>query len=263
MLCSSLEYYVFFTFPLTLLALLAPLLWVLPAASLLVSLSVCALAAAQADLPPGKKRLWSRPLIALLYALQPLERGIARYRTARQRGTPGSTAAAVRVPPLSVPATGEVVYWSDGRVDRFQLLAGLKERLTKVRWAFREDSGWESFDIEIQSHPWTRVQLVTVHEDLEMGRRNIRCRFRSRWTLPVVVVFWSLVAVELVLIRSLAGTWPWAWMLLLVLPLIMLLIEHWEYRTAGQVNGLLKELAEELGLVSLIPKTQQEPQTPP
>jgi hypothetical protein len=250
MLCSSLEYHLFLTLPMTLLAFLVPVLWVLPAASLTISFTVCAVAAAQADLSRAKKRVWSKPLIALLYFLQPLERGIARYRTGlRQRGAGAQAGGKLGVKPVSLPRSGEVVLWSDGSIDRFRLLEGLKEKLIQARWTFREDTGWQPFDLEVQNDGWVWLQLTTTHEDLELGRRNIRCRFRTGWSAKVTFSFWALVVAEVVGIKMIAHDWPWAWMLLLTLPLFMMVIEHREYQTAGSTNSLLQEVAEALGLV--------------
>jgi len=50
--------------------------------------------------------------------------------------------------------------------------------------------------------------------------------------------------------------WPWAWMMLLHLPLVMLLIEHYEHRLTADVNALLSESVEELGLVTVEPKPE-------
>jgi len=249
MLCCSLEYYVFFILPLTLLAVLVPSLWVLPATSALVSVAVSVVAAAQADIAADKQRFWSRPLVAILYLAQPVARGLARYRTAlRMRGSAGTSTTVVPLTPVRVPRSAEIVLWSDGKVDRLQLLARLKARLEQARWPFREDTGWQPFDMEIQTNLWTWLRLTTVHEELDQGRRNIRCRLRTGWSARVVSGFWALALAEFILIRSIAPTWPWAWMLLLTLPFVMLLIEHHEQRLAGNVNAMLMELAEVMGL---------------
>ena len=62
MLCTTLEYHAFVTLPLWVLS--AVFIYVLPLAiaSLLLSVAVCAAAAAQAALPKNKIRRWSRPL---------------------------------------------------------------------------------------------------------------------------------------------------------------------------------------------------------
>jgi GT2 family glycosyltransferase len=77
MIFTKLEFHAFVTLPLMLLSLwFAPLAW-LAAASLLLSAGVCMLAGARADLPPNKRRWWSRPLVALLFFLQPIVRRVA------------------------------------------------------------------------------------------------------------------------------------------------------------------------------------------
>lgn len=77
MIFTKLEFHAFGTLPLMLLSLwFAPLVW-LAAASLLLSLGVCVVAGARADLPPDKRRWWSRPLVALLFFLQPIVRRMA------------------------------------------------------------------------------------------------------------------------------------------------------------------------------------------
>jgi len=74
MLCTSLEYHVLLTLPLMVLSV--PFGWMLPLAvtSFAISIGVCTAAAFQADLPRGKRRVWSRPLVALLFFLQPIVR---------------------------------------------------------------------------------------------------------------------------------------------------------------------------------------------
>ncbi|MEY2466237.1 MAG: hypothetical protein QOD03_758, partial [Verrucomicrobiota bacterium] len=80
MLCTSLGYHVFVNVPLLLLAFNFFAFLPLAAASLGVSVGICALAAGQAKLPKHKKRAWSRPLVALLFCLQPIIRGWSRFK---------------------------------------------------------------------------------------------------------------------------------------------------------------------------------------
>src|SRR5207249_10658772 len=62
MFCTSLEYHVLVTLPLLVLAPSIYALLPVALAGLSISLAVCALAAAQAELPRKKQRSWSRPL---------------------------------------------------------------------------------------------------------------------------------------------------------------------------------------------------------
>src|SRR5439155_4875891 len=80
MLFTSIEYHVLITIPLLVLSPSFPDLFRLAVASLIMSTTVCMGAAAQADLPKKQRRPWSRALIALLFLLQPIVRGWARYR---------------------------------------------------------------------------------------------------------------------------------------------------------------------------------------
>src|SRR6185436_19072359 len=78
-----------------LLVLAVPFRFLLPLgiASLLLPLSVCVAAASQAKIPKNKNRFWSRPLVALLYFLQPIVRGWARYEGRLRINTTPSEAA--------------------------------------------------------------------------------------------------------------------------------------------------------------------------
>jgi cellulose synthase/poly-beta-1,6-N-acetylglucosamine synthase-like glycosyltransferase len=74
-LFTGIEYHVFVTLPLLIVALSFGFLTPLAITSLLLSLTVCIMAAAQAKIPDRKKQFWSRPLVALMYFLQPVVRG--------------------------------------------------------------------------------------------------------------------------------------------------------------------------------------------
>ena len=80
MLCTSMEYHVLVTLPLLILSV--PFHFLLPVAltSSLISGIICVAAAVQADLPKNQTKIWSRPLVALLFFLQPIARGWARYQ---------------------------------------------------------------------------------------------------------------------------------------------------------------------------------------
>src|SRR6185503_7181725 len=80
MLFTALEYYVLVTLPFWVLSAALPYFLLLAVASLMASVGVCVVAGIQASLPKGKRRWWSRPLVALLFFLQPIVRGWERYR---------------------------------------------------------------------------------------------------------------------------------------------------------------------------------------
>src|SRR5438552_3519110 len=66
MLVTSLEYHVLVVLPLIVASVVFPALTPLSITAVLVPLLVCVAAAAQADLPVRRKKIWSRPLVALL-----------------------------------------------------------------------------------------------------------------------------------------------------------------------------------------------------
>lgn len=250
-LCTSLEYHVSLTLPLTVLASLAPWLWPAPVTAFLVSVAASITAGLKAELPRRKRRWWSRLLIILLHFLQPIERGAARYRH-RFRSAPRRPP--MRAPDLPSPSSqplpeGDITLWSRGDVERYQVLESLKNRLTDDGWMVTEDSGWSNFDLEISRGRLAKVRLVTVHEDLEMGRRNIRCRITTMWRLGTGVLFWAFAVILVLTISVVAQAFPWIWMLLLLLPVAMLFIDNDENVLAGNVHAYLKDAAGELGLI--------------
>jgi len=261
MFCTSLEYHALITVPLLVLALALPWLWPLVLSALLLSLSVCTLAAVQAELPRRKQRFWSRPLVAALFFLQPIERGLARYRTLL-RFRPSAQAQERRVAGADHLRPGEVpdqlCFWSEGPVDREALLVSLIRRLTDSQWHFRTDTGWTSYDLEILESRWSRLQLVSATERLDRGRMNLRCRLRTFWSLQAKLFFWGMFALELVLVSLLAPLEPWIWMLLLTLPVLAWFLEHEQSVLRRATADLVEEVAREQKLLALPPITRHE-----
>ncbi len=114
MLCTSLGYHACINVPLLVLAFYFDSFVLLALTSAGISLGACAVAAAQARLPAGKQRFWSRSLVCLLFFLQPIVRGWARFKwrvlAGPRRPSPEFTSQ------KATPAFGEVretsAYWS-------------------------------------------------------------------------------------------------------------------------------------------------------
>jgi hypothetical protein len=218
MLATSLEYHVLVTLPLFVLG--GTLAWLLPLAlaSLLVSLAVCAVAGAQAEIPAGKRRLWSRPLVGLLFGLQPIARGWARYRG---RLLFAQTPLHSRESLESVSrkhaghAPVELCYPAPADGGREAFLQAVFARLERDGWQHRGDSGWNEFDAEAYGSRWSKLQLSTVDEVSESGRTWVRCRLRSRWTLPARLAFWGVTGAALLGAGVLRRYHEVAWLLLL------------------------------------------------
>ena len=225
---TSLEYYVLVTLPLLTLGSVVPHLTAFGFASLGFSVALCVIAAWQADLARGRSRVWSRPLVALLFLLQPLVRGGARHR-GHLRGQQTRLSDRENLESMSLAGRGvdlsSVAYWSDTGVDRLAFLARVLERLDQRGWPNKPDSGWSRFDVEVYGSRWARLQLITVSEFHSGGREVLRCRLNGEWSFFARATFWSMAGLLLVIIGFLSRDLGWspgwkAWTLLLVLPLL-------------------------------------------
>ncbi|MCW5558253.1 MAG: glycosyltransferase [Verrucomicrobiae bacterium] len=247
---TSLEYHVLFTLPLLVLSSVVPPLASMGLASLLFSLIMCGIAAHQAELPPTQRRWWSRPLVALLFLLQPIVRGWARHgghlrghhRSLHDRENLNSVMLEDRNEDFS-----ELLFWSESGVDRMTFLARILERLDQRNWPNKPDAGWSQYDVELYGSRWARLLLTTVGEWYPGHREMIRCRLAARWSFPARVLFWSVAGMTLIVIGFLAS--GWSWMLLLGLPLMAWWLNQEKRDLARVTANFLGELARELQLV--------------
>jgi hypothetical protein len=210
MLCTSMEYHVLVILPL--LVLSVPFAFVLPIAmtSLLLSASVCVAAAWQAELPKKQQRFWSRPLVALLFFLQPIARGWARYqsRLGLQQTPPAAHAHLQKLQRSDTKGSLEFLYyWGDGQIDRIDWVTGIVLRLDQQGWPSKADSGWSDHDVEIYGSRWTRLQVITATEDYGGGKRLFRCRLRGYWSLLAKLAFWSFTGFQLLVIGLSRSPW--------------------------------------------------------
>ena len=222
MLGTSLEYHVLVTLPLAVLSVPFRFLWPLALTSLLLSCGVCVAAAAQADVTKDKRPLWSRPLIALLFFLQPVVRGWARYQGRLNRPSTPATAfeqLGLRRRPDRGESLDCVYYWADSSISRLDFLGRILQRLDEQGWQSKADAGWDDHDVEIYGDRWCRLELTTVAEDLSRDQRILRCRLRPTWSLAAKIAFWALFALELLIIGVLSPSLPYIWMLLLSMPI--------------------------------------------
>ncbi len=261
MLCTTLEYHVLVTLPLWILSVSFHRLLPLGITSLALSFGVCAAAAAQAALPKNKRWFWSRPLVALLFFLQPIVRGWARYqgrlslRSAPQAATETLDSLALTGGRISL---NEVQYWAEKPFDRLAFVASILEQLDRQGWQNRADAGWSDFDVEIFGNRWSRLQLTTVVEHHPDEKTLVRCRLRTAWSLLARVVFWSLLGFEL-LIVGLFNKWqPWFWWLLLTMPLLFWLLVQQQQKLQRLITVFLNQLAEQLDLFKMPPADEDK-----
>ncbi len=254
MLCTSLEYHAIVTLPLLVLSVPFRFLGPLALTSLLTSLGVCVAAAVQADVPKTKRRFWSRPLIALLFFLQPIIRGWARYQGRLSLG-PTPEAAAVQLESLHQKDRGETLenlyYWASGSMDRIAFLNHILARLDQQGWPSKTDAGWCEYDLEIFGNRWSRLHLITVSEPMAGDNKLFRCRLRATWSLAGVITFWAVLGFELLIIGMVAKDLPYLWMLLLTMPLLGLYLEQDKRDLQRMIVAFLDSVANDLKLKKL------------
>jgi glycosyltransferase involved in cell wall biosynthesis len=223
MLLTSFEFLVLVTLPLFVLSV--PFRFLLPVAitNLLISAGICVAAALQANLPKNKKRLWSRPLVAVLFFLQPVFRGWARYQ-GRLAYRPTPLAVHDQLAAMTLRDKGEdldqALYWADNWIERIDFINQILARLDRESMQTKADSGWNEFDLEIFGSRWATLHLITVGEIYSGGKQLLRCRLKTVWSLPGRVAFWATLAFCLLVIGFVGSAIPWLWMLLLVMPIL-------------------------------------------
>jgi O-antigen biosynthesis protein len=266
MLCTTLEYHVLVTLPLWVISGIFYPAIPLAITSTALSLAVCATAASQATLPKSKMRAWSRPLVALLFFLQPMVRGWARYqgrllpRTAPLAARQTLDSIALRDSRLPLR---QVDYWSTVPLDRLQYLARMLHRLEEQGWLFKSDIGWSDYDIEIYGSRWSQLQLATVAEDHAQGRHLLRCRLQIRWSLQSKVMFWALLAMELLALGFFGRRTHWSYLVLLLIPLSAVFLHRQGRNLQSMIIVLLDQLAKELNLVRLPDESDAKPAAAP
>jgi GT2 family glycosyltransferase len=253
MLATTLEYHVLIVLPLWVLAATWHYLLPVAIAAMLVPVGICVAAGAQAAIPHDKQRWWSRALVAVMFLLQPIVRGWARYA---ERLTPSKSPS----PQHSLESLAlvqnkamlhEVCYWSEQRVDRVQFIADLLRRLDSMGWPNKSDIGWSEFDVELFGNRWNSVQLTTVAEDHHQGRCLVRARLRPRWTLEARMAFWALLGLEVVILGLLPGWGAWRWVILFsVLPIVWF-IRHQARHLQSMIVIFLDEAAKDWQLTKL------------
>lgn len=251
---SSLEYDVVLTMPLLVLSMHFP--WLLPLAitSLGLSLGVCVASGLQAQLPRNKRRWWSRPVVALLYFLQPIVRGWARYQgqlglqLAPQNARETLDSVAVRG---SGESMDEVRYWAGPNVDRIEFVKTVMERLDAEDWPNKSDIGWNDYDLEILGSRWTHMELTTVAEECGHGKKVIRCRLNAGWSLQAKVVFWCALGFQLLVIGAVGKWLPWLRLMLLSVPVFAWFLVCEKRNLQSLMIVLLDEVAKRWNMVKI------------
>lgn len=265
MFCTTLEYHVLVTLPLWVVSATFHPLFPLALTSLLISLALCGAAGARAPLSKGQRLWWSRPLISLLFFLQPIVRGWARYRGRLSlRRTPLISQQTLDSVALQAGGQdlGEVSYWLEQRLDRLTFVAEILRRLDQQGWPNRSDIGWSEFDVEIYGSRWSSLQLTTVSEEHAGNKQMLRCRLRPRWSLPAKVLFWGLAGLEMLVLGILGPSKPWLWLVLLTLPLFAWFLVSQERKLQSVIVVFLDSLARDWNLMKVGRQAPTPPQPP-
>jgi GT2 family glycosyltransferase len=259
--CTTLEYHVLVALPLWVMSVTFHLLLPMAITSLLISLGVCVAAGAQAALPRTKRRWWSRPLVGLLFFLQPVVRGCARYQ-GRLAPRPTLLAAQHTLDSIALrnskQSLRQVQYWAEQRLDRLALVADILRRLDQQGWPNKADTGWSDYDVEVYDTRWSRLQLTTVAEEHPEGKQLIRCRLRGRWALRGKLAFWSLCGIELLVCGLVWPRLPWVWLLLLTLPLFAWFLRRQQRNLQSMLVVFLDALASEWHLTKVQPTNARQ-----
>ncbi|MGA2747540.1 MAG: glycosyltransferase [Verrucomicrobiota bacterium] len=254
MLCTSLEYHALVNLPLLALSVPFRILLPLALASVTFSLAVCVAAGVQAALPRNKRRFWSRPLVALLFFLQPIVRGWARYQGRLSFG-PTPRKAIESLESLALrdrPAAMEQVeYWSESRLDRLDFVRHIIQRLDEQGWEIKADAGWSDFDVEIFGSRWAHLQLATVEEAHAGGRQRLRCRLRTAWSLSAKVALCSMLGFELVVIGFVWHSLWQIWFLLLTVPAFAWYVTREQSELQRLISVVLDDIARKSGMIKL------------
>jgi glycosyltransferase involved in cell wall biosynthesis len=257
MLCTTLEYHLFVVLPLWILTGIFQQLLPVAIVALALPVGVCALAGAQAALPKNKTDWWSRPLVALLFLLQPIVRGFARYQ-GRLAQSPLKMASQESLDSLALfhgrQSLDEVQYWANERMDRVDYIAAIVNELQARGWPNKSDGGWSDFDVEIIGSRWSHLLLLTVAEDHAEKRQLVRCRLRAVWSFQAKVVFWALLALELVFIGMIGFRDFWPWLVLLTLPLLAWFVGRERRKLQSVVTVFLDRLAKTRYMIKINPE---------
>ena len=246
MLCTSLPYHLFLTLPLLALSGWMPALLPIGLVTFFISFATCIAAAVQAQVPPGKERFWTRPLVALLFFLQPIVRAGARYE---ERFNPKLGTRAQRAKVVDASGPREVIgYWSNGGVDRYEFLTRVQAHVASSGWPHKWDSGWNDFDLDVTVNRWCTSNLITATEELSGGRRFIRCNIRTGWSWLSVLLLVLVGVAAAVLAVMFAPRQPYAWFSFAIIPFIMAMLEESRRKPAFALIQALESAARELRL---------------
>jgi hypothetical protein len=139
-----------------------------------------------------------------------------------------------------------VSYEGKGSMDRLTFLRTALQELGEDGWQTKLDTGWDDHDAEIYGRRWARLRLTSVAEGPAGGQVIIRCRLKAQWSLRAKLLFWALIAAEVISIALLHRMQPWLWMMLLTIPLVGWFLEQEKRNLQAMIGVVLDRVATEL-----------------
>ena len=189
-------------------------------------------------------------MIALLFLLQPIVRGWARYE-GRLRWRAQALAKRESLDSLALWDSGDapkqVSYWTGQRIERVEFVKFILQKLDQKNWPGRPDP-WGDCDVEILGNHWCNLQLATVSEDQAQDRQLLRCRLGATWSLLAKVAFCAVLGIELLLLGAFSRRLCWFLLPLFSAFAMVWLLGREQKRLRRLVAVFLDELARELHL---------------
>lgn len=251
----TIEYHAAVAIPLAVLASVFRPLIPTAIVAFILPIAVSVGAASQAEIARDHLRLWSRPLVALLFFLQPIVRGWARYqgslRAPRSRLSGRESLESLRRADTT-SSFDLLEYWNDRGIDRVEFITILLDRLDQNGWQNKADAGWNRYDVQVYGTSLSHLQITTVSEAIGIEKQILRCRLRPGWTLFAKAMFWTGVGAELLIIGLLGKQTWWPYLLLLALPLFMWFLAKDQRDLQRLIAVFVDQVAEELKLKKII-----------
>ena len=144
------------------------------AATLLPAISFMVVARVE----PKHDTVLARLTVFYLALTQPLVRDWARYFTwLKGKRTPDTVVQTPEKdagPTLPLFRSRLLSFWSEQGRERVHLLAEIEKILEEEGWRYAQDTGWNSWDVQIFANRWWHVRLRSLTEIYPHGRRLTR-----------------------------------------------------------------------------------------
>ena len=144
------------------------------AATLLPAISFMVVARVE----PKHDTILARLTVFYLALTQPLVRDWARYFTwLKGKRTPDAVVQTPEKdagPSLPLFQARLLSFWSEQGRERVHLLAEIEKILEEEGWRYAQDTGWNSWDVQIFANRWWHIRLRSLTEIYPHGRRLTR-----------------------------------------------------------------------------------------